>query len=190
MAHLVPDNGKNAQAQKALTENGTKLKKHTLEDVEVLLRLLALNGGNYQRTALQAETDFKIEIHPMTLKKWSVNHFPQRYAEIQRDLVDEINDRAAGKIGDLTQKGIDLQNKLLEELDKVLETEPSLSVRELTPAITNISRATESNIKQRQLLQDKPTSIQEVRTIDETIEFLERDNIIIDIDDNDIIEDD
>jgi hypothetical protein len=60
----------------------------------------------------------------------------------------------------------------------------------LTASTRNIAQSNHVNLQQRQLLQDKPTSISKVEGIDELVEELKREGLVptIDLDDKDIIE--
>jgi citrate lyase gamma subunit len=175
---------------KAITENGASLKKYSVTDVELILSVLALNGGNVSRTARQVGEELRITIHPNTLKKWKNESFPTRYAQIQDELSGKINDVVTGRIGDLALRGTEIQETILERLADQLVREDDIPVKDLSPSLRNITQATDMNIKQKQLLEDKPTQIIEKRSIEDTVKELEDNDILIDIDPDDISEED
>jgi hypothetical protein len=166
--------------EKGMTEQGTVLKKFTVEDVDTVLNVLAMNGGNYSRTSEQVGKEYGIEVHPVTLKKWVTVQFPSKYAVIQRELSDKINDVVTGRIGDLALSGTEIQHSLLEQLAERIDQEPNVPIKELAPAVRNIAQATQVNIQQRQLLEGKPTGITELRNIEETVKELEQNEILVD----------
>jgi hypothetical protein len=166
--------------ERGMTEQGTQLKKFTVQDVETVLNVLAMNGGNYSRTSEQVGKEYGIEIHPVTLKKWATTQFPSKYAVIQRTLADKINDVVAGRIGDLALTGTEVQHRLLQQLAERIDEEPNVPIKELAPAVRNIAQATQTNIQQRQLLEGKPTGITELRNIEETVRELEQNEILVD----------
>jgi hypothetical protein len=172
----------------AKTEKGTTLNKYNNEEVEIVLRLLAFNGGNYARTARQMQEEYSIEIHPQYIKKWATESFPHKYAEIQRTLSEELSDRVAGKVTDLAIRGADTQSRLLDQLDNELDQNERIPVRDLAPSLRNVAQATDMNIKAQQLLRDKPTSIVENRTVEEALEYLEKQDIFIDVESEEINE--
>lgn len=184
MAHIVSGHG---GIVKAVTEQGTKLKKFSVEDVETVLGVCAMLGGNASRTSESVKEEYGIDIHPITIRQWVDKKFPSRYAQIQASLGSEINEVVKGRIGELAMRSAELQGRLLDRLDERLRDETDVPIKELAPAIRNIAQSVDVNLKQKQLLENKPTHITEVRTIEETIEELERDEIIIDAD---VIEDD
>ena len=163
-----------------------------MEDVEVVLRLVAFNGGNIAASTRAINEDYHISVHPNTVSRWINTHFPRRYVQIQNELADDVENRVAGKLGDLSMRSAQTQERLLDELDNQLArdqlNERETPVKDLAPAIRNIAQANQSNIQQQRLLRDKPTSIVETRTIDETIAYLERENLLIDLPDSEIVD--
>jgi hypothetical protein len=176
-----PETGKLPEnVVKAVTDQGKVLKKFTITDVETVLGVLALNGGNRTRTAEQVREEFGIDIHPYTIKNWELTLFPQRYARIQEELSDDINSKVKGRVGDLALRGTELQSRLYKRLDERLDREDSIPVKDLAPTLRNVAQSTDITLKQKQLLENKPTHITEVRTIEQTIKELEDEDIILD----------
>jgi hypothetical protein len=166
---------------KAEAENGIVLKKFYPEDVETILSTFALTGGNASKTSRMLESDFNLTVHPVTIKKMAREQFPVKYAEIQENLGSQINSVVTGRLGEVVLKGTDVQSNLLDRIDKQLDSEQDIPVKDLAPAFRNISQATKDSLMQKQLLENKPTGITEVRTIEEAIKELEDDEIVIDI---------
>lgn len=173
---------------KAVAENGIVLKKFYPEDVEAILSTFALTGGNAPKASRILEADMNISVHPVTIKKMAHEQFPVKYAEIQQNIGSQINTVVTGRLGEVVLRGTDLQSSLLDRIDKRLGEETDTPLKDLAPAFRNVAQATKDNIIQKQLLENKPTSITETRTIEEAIKELEDDEIVIDA--KEIIEED
>lgn len=165
------------KALSAVSENGNSL-QHTIGDVEVALRLLAYNGGNASRTCRELKVRADLDIHPNTLRGWQQNHFPEKYATIQREMADEIGERVGGIVTDLAIQGAEIQGQMLTKLeDKLKETE-NVELKDLTNGVRSLAQSTETNVRNRQLLFNKPTSIVENRNIEEALDYFEELGII------------
>jgi hypothetical protein len=119
-----------------------------------------------------------------------IEQYPDRYAQIQREIAEDVSDRVSGRLGDVLVKGANVQDTLLDQLAERLESKPDIDVKDLAASTRNIAQSNHVNLQQRQLLQDKPTSISKVEGIDELVEELKREGLVptIDLDDKDIIE--
>lgn len=167
---------------KAETEDGVVLKKFYPEEVETILSVFAWTGGNAPKTSRILQAENNISVHPITIKRMAREQFPVKYAEIQETLGSRINSIATGRVGELVLKGTDVQSNLLDRIDKRLDEEDDIPIKDLAPAFRNVAQATKDNLMQKQLLENKPTAITEVRTIEEAIKELEDDDIVIDVD--------
>lgn len=186
-AHLVPRQDKHLE-----NENGNVSKRFSDADIELILKTLALNGGQMKKTSQQLREQFKLEVHPQTLKRWKDVNYHSAYSRLQRELSDELSTQLAGKITDVAHQSISIQERLQEEMDEQLNSE-SFELKELPSAIRNMAQASEISIRQKHLLEDKPTEILEVRGIEETISDLEESELIVDadvVDEEDIPDDD
>lgn len=152
--------------EQASTETGGQLREHTLEDVELSLRVLAYNGSNYSRSSIQLKDEFGIDVHSQTLRRWANTHFPRKYALIQKDLDKEIGDKLSGRLTDVALKGTELQDELLDDLN---EQKGELEPREIAIALRNVSQAVVPAIEKSQLLRGKPERRTEVKDSDQLI---------------------
>lgn len=182
MANLVDPSDSGKPIRLAETELGTKLKKFTIEDVDLILTVLAMNGSNYAKTARQVGEELGISIHQVTLQKWANQAFPTRFAEIQHNLGDKIDRFVTAKISGLTLRSAEVQENLLDALASRLEAGEELPIKDLGNTIRNIAQTQDLSLKQKRLLEDRPTQIQEVRTIDQAVQELEAEEIIVDAD--------
>lgn len=172
---------------KATTELGTQLRDFTIEQVEIALRTLALLNGNYSATSRLLDEEFDIEVHTQTVKKWANEQFPAKYAFIQTNLHKDISTRVIAKLNDVAVKGVQAQDRLLDLLHEQLDSNPDITLRELAPSIRGLAQSTESNLKQKALLEGSPTEHLKVEGIDEVVAFLKREEILLS--DDDIVED-
>lgn len=174
-----------SQYTRAVTELGGT-SSYSPETVEDSLRLLALNGGNCSKTSIQLEEFFNIKVHQVTLGKWKNRSFTRRYHEIQEDLSGEVEKGVVFKLGDIALQSAELQEKIIQKIDDEIDNAPDLSLKDLSPALRNVSQAAQISIQQKQLLEDKPTQIIEARTIEQTIKELEQDDLLIEGESTDI----
>ncbi len=176
MAHLVNENvlRKSGQSKEdnpssivpALTETGSQLREHTLEDVVLSLQVLAYNGSNYSRTSTTLEKEYNISVHTNTLKRWANTYYPRKYAEIQKDLDKDISEKLSGRLTDVAMKATELQDELLDDLNTKKD---QLEAKEIGPAIRNIAQAAQPAIEKAQLLRGKPTARTEAKDADDLV---------------------
>lgn len=163
----------------AVSETGSSLKKYTIHDVEVILEKLAMTANNYNRTAKEMKTHFNIEIHPLTVKRMAELQFPSKYLEIQHKISDKLDPILKQKIDSLTLRGAEVQGTVLNQLDEKLDTE-DLDATDLSKIFSSTATGTDKNMKLKLLMEEKPTQITEVRTVEQAIKELEDDDIIVD----------
>lgn len=169
----------NPANKEILNEEGNKSKKFDDSTIELILTTLAFNGGKEKQTAEQVREQFAIEIHPTTLARWKNSAYASQYSAIQRNLADKLSSQLAGKITDVAHQSITIQERLQGEMEEQLNND-SFDLKDLPSAIRNMAQASEISIRQKQILEDKPTEIIEVRGIEETISDLEESELIID----------
>lgn len=138
----------------AKTELGTTLRNYTMEDVELTLRVLALNGGNYSRTSLILDEEHGLAIHSQTIQKWATVSFTNRYIEVISELKERIGERLSAKLSDVAIQGAEVQEKLIGRLDDRID---DLAPKELPGAIRNMAQANSMSIEKMQLLRGQAT---------------------------------
>ncbi len=174
--------------QLAIAEDGTQLRKHTIEEVDIVLTHLAMTAENYSRTSRELKDKYSLEVTPPTIRNWAQKLYPSKYLEIQHNLRTKIGEKTTEKVTALALRGAETQANVLDRLDERILLENDISVKDLATAYSAITGATEKNLKMKLLLEDKPTSITEVRTVEQAIKELEDDDIIVDIEPEDIEE--
>jgi hypothetical protein len=138
MAHIIDNsNGpgnlpdKTDQIVKATNELGTTSKKYSVEDIDAILKTCAFQTGNYSRTAQLVREEFCLEVHPNTVRKMVIEQYPDRYAQIQREIAEDVSDRVSGRLGDVLVKGANVQDTLLDQLAERLESKPDIDVNSI-----------------------------------------------------------
>lgn len=164
----------------ARTEQGYLLHRNTIEDVDLALKELVLTGENFSRACRNMKSNYNIDINNVTLKRWATTSFPSRYLDIQHNLHRNVDEITKQKISANALLGADVQNTLLERTSQRLDEEVDISVKDLANAYSSITNATERNLKTKLLLEDKPTQIVEVRSVEQAIKELVDDDVLID----------
>lgn len=168
-----------AENKELINDNGNKSKRFSDDEITLLLTCLVMNGGKYKQTSRQALEELGIEVHHETLERWRKVYYPSQYLEIQRTLADKLSSKLAGRITDVAQQSISITEQLQEQLEDKLQTE-SFDLKDLPIAIRNMAQTSEITVRNRQLLEDKPTEILEARNIEQTLSDLEESEIIVD----------
>lgn len=156
-------------AIQAQTERGATI-QYTDEEVNLALKLLAINGGAPATTQLQlADEGWKISRN--TLKAWRDNQFARRYAETRRSMGKEISEKIAGQAMERALQADEAQQLYLQAaIDKVNEVDAN----HLAKNVASLSQAKATEIEKARLLRNEPDSIQETRTLEENVAVLER----------------
>lgn len=187
MAHRISEHGLNIgrgnrkhlqvdQAKETISERGTRLASgHTLEDIEISLRVLIFNGGDSKLAAEHLLDVYRIKVHPTMLKKWAYTHFPDRYAVLQQELRSEVSEKIAGMLSENAQRATQTQAKIIDRLD---ENVNELAPKDLANAARQVAQAGALDIEKARLLRDEPTDIVENRDPEKILEALERLNVI------------
>lgn len=171
----------------ARTERGKALAVYNTEDVEIGLRVLALNGGVY-KAAHQQLLGEGMEIPAETLRNWATSQFVQKYADIQSDLHDKINERVAGQAMDIAARAQAIEQKLMDRLDDP-EVMAEIPARDLAKSLAQVAQAKGTNVEKAALLRGQPTEIHEIRgkELTEGLRYLRRMGVI-ELDDEDVEE--
>lgn len=176
-------------SEKALAEieeDEVGLRNFDLKEVDIVLGVLAVNGGNVTRTSQQVMAEFDISIHPNTIRTWRKEKFIKRYTEIQDELTKTLDKSTADKLTHIQARNTSAQEEILDLIEQRLLDEPNIPLKDLAPALRNIAQTGHMNLQNRNLLLEKPTSITETRTVESKIKELEDDGILIDSDAEDI----
>lgn len=180
-----PDESPSNKALAAVNDE-TNLRNFDLKEVDVVLGVLASNGGNVTKTSQQVMAEFDISIHPNTIRTWRKEKFVARYKEIQDSLLKGLDKETADKLTHLQARNASAQEEILDLIEQRLVDEPDIPLKDLAPALRNIAQTSHMTLQNRNLLLEKPTSITEQRTVESKIKELEDEGILIDSDAEDI----
>jgi hypothetical protein len=153
----------------AVSEQGKKL-RHTDAEVDLALKLLAINGGKTIVTEEQLLSQ-NIQVHRNTLANWREHCFPRRYAQIRHELGREITEEVAGRALETALIADEAEKRYIEEaLAKLHEVDPN----HLAKNAAQLANTKATNIQVAQLLRDRPTEITEHRGLEELVGTLAR----------------
>lgn len=166
----------------AISERGRQIRRSENE-VDTILRLLALNGG---KTTITEEMLLSENIHlnRNTLRTWRDESFPRRYAQIRNELGQEITDETAGR---LYERALEADAATQAYIDAAVEKIDHVSPTHLAKNAAALAQATSQTVQTAELLRGRPTSRLEVRSVDDMVNTLERlgvakrDNDVIDV---------
>jgi hypothetical protein len=163
------------KVETAMTEVGTNLRSHTIQDVEIALHRLAFNGGNAVVTMSQLAEEEKISVTAQTLRKWATISFATRYGEIQHELRNELSKGLAGKLAELGHRTADAQADVMERLEDEIVGMPP---KELPGLLRTLSGVGATSIEKAALLRDQPTEIVKDKSPEELLNRLARLNVL------------
>lgn len=135
------------------------------EDVATALHVLALNGGDCTR-AREILTAEGRPIPLKTLLDWKNNIHAVRYEETVYNLRKEIGSVVSDRAMANATAANNLQAEMLAKAAETLAIDPP---KDLTKAALNLALVQKNNVETARILRDQPTSIVEVRNVDETI---------------------
>jgi hypothetical protein len=155
----------------------------TEPEIAEALRTLALYGGSYSRasTALQAQG---LPIPASRLKSWREDRYPVEYEDTVYRLRESIGSQVSDGAMEVAANAQALSAKMIDRLQTELHDVPA---KELAKAALNMAQTSRTNIEVARLLRNEPTSIQEVRSVDETLDVL-RDLDVLDVPEADVEE--
>jgi hypothetical protein len=130
-------------------------------------------GGKSKRTADQLAEE-GVEVNAEALRSWRDRSFPQRYAEIRRELGHDVGERVAGQALERALQADELLQNCSRSPRKSSTTSHPLTLLNRPTPSPKPSR----RIPNAQLLRDRPTEITEVRSVEENLATLERCGVI------------
>lgn len=173
-------------AQRMVTERGVTI-RYAEDEVNLALRLLALNGGSYKPTVDQLASE-GLQMTRETLRHWRDNAFPRRYYELRRELGRDVGEELAGRA---FERAMQADQAEQEYIDKAIEKMDRVPPAHLAKSALALAQAKALNVQNSQLLRDRPTEIRETRGVDDLIGTLERLKVVkkpevIDVDSEEI----
>jgi hypothetical protein len=154
----------------------TRANDYTQLDVAKALRALALYGGNAAR-ASKALTAEGLPVPVPTLEQWRSTTYPVEYEQIVYELRQKIGSQVSDGAMEVAVDAQQLSAEMIARLQRELHEVPA---KELAKAALNMAQTSRTNIEVARLLRNEPTSITEVRSVDETLDVL-RDLDVIDV---------
>lgn len=145
-------------------------------DIAQALRTLALYGGSYTRAA-RALTSEGRPVPADRLKRWREDQYAVEYEDIVYELREKIGSQVSDGAMEVAAGAQELSAKMVARLQNELHDVPA---KELAKAALNMAQTSRTNIEVARLLRNEPTSINEVRSVDETLATL-RDLDVIDV---------
>lgn len=131
--------------------------KHTAEQIEATLTVLALESGNMRRAR---EKLAKLELFDKVPSATTIARWPEtyrdRYAEIRAEVAPKIKARMADAHTDLAERLAALEHSTIDELEEEVR---ELSGKDKAALLRNVAIAGAVHIDKAQLLNGDPTSI-------------------------------
>jgi hypothetical protein len=161
----------------ATTEQGNPLYKYTMQDVELALQVLALNGGNASKASNILEEQHSFNVPGQVLRRWATIKFTNRYNTIQHELRNTISQDLASKLTANAQRSADITETLLDSLaDEVDELDPLEKAR----VAKDVSHVGNNSLDKSMLLRGQPTDISVAMSPEDIVAELERMSVKVD----------
>jgi hypothetical protein len=151
--------------------------KHTAEQIEAALTVLALESGNMRRTReklAQLELFDKVP-GANTIGRWPET-YRDRYAEIRREVAPRLKARMADTHDDLVTRLTALEHAAIDELEQELK---ELSGKDKAALLRNAAVSVGIHQDKAQLLKNEPTSIQGRRELPEILRALASRGVVV-----------
>jgi hypothetical protein len=158
----------------AVTESGRTIHEHSEKDVTDALNFLVLTAS--PRRAANLMRDLGHPVSERALKNWRDHSFRTRYYNIRRELAQEIGEELAGKAFERALQADEVQATMIERLGSEVA---EIDAKDLPKGIQALANAKSSDIEKAQLLRDKPTSIEEKRSVTELFAELKSLNVVV-----------
>jgi hypothetical protein len=131
--------------------------KHSAEQIEAALVVLALESGNVRRARKKlAEMDIFDKVPPATtITRWPET-YRERYAEIRSEVAPRIKARMADTHDDLATRLASLEHQTLDELEKEVS---DLSGKDKAALLRNTAIAAAVHTDKAQMLRGEATVI-------------------------------
>jgi hypothetical protein len=146
----------------------TSASDYTQVEVAQALRTLALYGGSESRAA-RALASEGLPIPKETLALWRSERYPVEYEDIVYRLRESIGSQVSDGAMEVASNAQALSAQMIDRLQAELHEVPA---KELAKAALNMAQTSRTNVEVARLLRNEPTSIQEVRSVDETLDVL------------------
>lgn len=146
-------------------------KRHTIEQIETGLQLLALNAGAYEKTVTQLR-EHGIHLTRQSLHNWANKSHADRYFEIRTQIHSQVAERAASQAEEIAFKAGELELRIIEKLDDQLD---DLDPKDAATALRNLSTTKALNHdKVIGPIRGRPTVIVENRDAAQILQELQR----------------
>ena len=131
--------------------------RHSAEQIEAALVVLALESGNVRRTRKRlAEMDIFDKVPPATtITRWPET-YRDRYVEIREEVAPRIQARMADIHMDLAERLTSLEHATIDELESEMS---ELSGKDKAALLRNVAVAAAISVDKARLLSDQPTAI-------------------------------
>jgi hypothetical protein len=161
-----------SQVETATTERGTDLRKFTDVDVELSLRLLALNGGAISETVAQlAQPPHNTHVDAATLRRWRKTLFPNRYLKIQNEFRKELGESLSNQLIENATQSAELTTTIIAELDGKVN---DLEAKDLSRVAKDLADVSAKSVDKAMVLRGQPNAITEERNPELIVRELQR----------------
>lgn len=117
---------------------------------------------------------------PATIKRWATENFQARYWEIVTEKGEQLKDISAGRAEEFIHRAFDVEQDLLEEVQRVVGENNSKAASELSGALRNISTSKALNQdKIANTLRGRATTIIEHKSVPVALERLKELGLLV-----------
>ena len=152
------------------------MSQHSNEEIERGLLAVAVANGNTRR-AQQALAVEGLDLPRSTLHRWQMETHAERYIQIQADVLPKIRAQAAEQHMELAERGMAVEQKLLDKLEEEVNEIPS---RDLAGAARNVATGTAIHTDKAGILRGEPSVIVS-RGMHEIVRSLKAKGIVIEV---------
>lgn len=129
---------------------------------------IAYAGGNYTRASRDLKED-GITINPSTLRRWAVEQYPDRYADVRRKVLPQIQAAMAQEHTALAHRQTEVAAALVDELD---QERAQLEPRDKINALAKMDIGSGIHSEKGLLYDGQPTSITQGKSVEELLRGL------------------
>lgn len=138
-------------------------------DVALGLRAVALYGGDYVKAARAMLAEGR-PIEAPVLKSWREDEYPIEYERIVYELREKIGSQVSDGAMEVAVEAQQVSAELTADLQG---RSHELKANELAKAALNMAQVSRTQVEVARLLRNEPTSITEVRTVNESLDVLQ-----------------